>query len=762
MEIAQPQELQNTAAPLVSQNGALDLSRCDLEQVHFPGAIIPSGMMLILDGNDYHILGASANAATSLGITGVQLAGRNLGCCLCDDTRQMLETALAEITEAVAPRYLGCINTFSGLARFDTFAHRSGEFLLVELEMLPPGPMAHSQTMQLAQVSDCLAALQGEQSWQDSMATAVRQLRKLTGFDSVLGIKILEDGSMQAIAEARGTELPSFLDKRFPRSDIPQPGRRQMQLMPVQYAPDIAYVPVPLVMFDKPGAELMIDLSLALLRSKSPLCNRFYLNVGVRARFVLSLVEDGKLWGFFSCWNATPKPVSFADRLVCQSFAQMAGRLLVEKNKSQQDRAALDGKRRIDQATAGLHDAGIFTEASQRITGEALEILDSSGFAICLSEQIVCKGNCPPLPLIRALASWLDSRDTLIATDRLPSLFEPAAGHTELATGLIAARLLEPGNYLLAFRSEWIHEVQWAGDPQKPVAVDVHSGEARLTARGSFDVWTEEVRGLARPWEPHIIEAMKDLQYAVMLSQHAHTQSIMNSLLQRSNAELEDFAYIVSHDLKEPLRGIQNFADFLRNKSADRMDSQQLAWLDVITRLSIRLRGQIDSLLRYSRAGRQNCERVDVDLNILLRTVFDGVAALISEKGVNITIPREFPYVRCDKTATIAIFENLITNAAKYNDKLEKRVEIGYLEGATLTFYVRDNGIGIDSKYHDQIFNIFRRLHGRDEFGGGYGTGLTIARRHAERQGGRLWLESEPGVGSTFYFTLTACSEPLP
>jgi light-regulated signal transduction histidine kinase (bacteriophytochrome) len=118
--------------------------------------------------------------------------------------------------------------------------------------------------------------------------------------------------------------------------------------------------------------------------------------------------------------------------------------------------------------------------------------------------------------------------------------------------------------------------------------------------------------------------------------------------------------------------------------------------------------------------------------------------------------------VPCDRAQINELFTNLISNAIKYNDKTDKWVEIGFMESPSglITFYVRDNGIGVPSEHFDKIFQIFRRLHGRDEFGGGTGAGLTIARKVVERHGGRIWLESNFGEGSTFYFTLSAEIEP--
>ena len=151
------------------------------------------------------------------------------------------------------------------------------------------------------------------------------------------------------------------------------------------------------------------------------------------------------------------------------------------------------------------------------------------------------------------------------------------------------------------------------------------------------------------------------------------------------------------------------------------------------------------------------------DLNKILERTLELLSVRLAEVGLEVRIPRPLPEIYCDRVRVGEIFQNLITNAMKYNDKAEKWVEIGYIdpqeqEGQNKTrpfvFFVRDNGIGIREKHYDAIFRIFRRLHGRDKFGGGTGAGLTIVKRIVERHGGQIWVESTYGQGTTFYFTL--------
>jgi light-regulated signal transduction histidine kinase (bacteriophytochrome) len=237
-----------------------------------------------------------------------------------------------------------------------------------------------------------------------------------------------------------------------------------------------------------------------------------------------------------------------------------------------------------------------------------------------------------------------------------------------------------------------------------------------------------------------------------------------NAELARSNQELDDFAYIVSHDLKEPLRGISRYSAFITEDYEAQLDDAGREKLDTLQRLCQRQENLIESLLHYSRVGRAELAIQETDLNNVVDEVLEMMHVTLDEQGVEARVPRPLPTVRCDSVRIVEVFRNLITNAVKYNDKPEKWVEIGFRSGEEvdteqgttddLVFYIRDNGIGIREKHQKSVFRIFKRLHARDKFGGGTGAGLTFVKKILERHGGRIWLESTYGEGTTFYFTV--------
>ena len=225
--------------------------------------------------------------------------------------------------------------------------------------------------------------------------------------------------------------------------------------------------------------------------------------------------------------------------------------------------------------------------------------------------------------------------------------------------------------------------------------------------------------------------------------------------LRRSNQELDEFAYIASHDLKEPLRGIHNYASFLKEDYSDRLDDDGRTYLERMQRLAERLTALIDRLLAYSRLGTAPLAQESVDVDAVLDEGAEDLRPLLVEPGVEVRRVSALPTSLGTALRIGEVFQNLIGNAAKYNDKAEKWVEVGCdTAGPIPIFHVRDNGIGIPEQHLDTVFRIFKRLHEQSKFGGGTGAGLTIVRKIIERHHGRIWIESTPGGGTTFFFTL--------
>jgi two-component system sensor kinase FixL len=220
--------------------------------------------------------------------------------------------------------------------------------------------------------------------------------------------------------------------------------------------------------------------------------------------------------------------------------------------------------------------------------------------------------------------------------------------------------------------------------------------------------------------------------------------------LEAINKELKDFAYIISHDLKAPLRGISFVADWLIEDYADKLDEEGKENLRLLQSRARRMSQMIDGVLSYSRVETQQEESEPVDLNVLLPEVIDLLAP---PPHIRITLDPSFPDVMCSPVRIGQIFQNLLSNAIRYMDKAQAEIHIGWRdEGDKWRFSVRDNGPGIDQAHFEKIFQIFQTLAPRDKVES-TGVGLTIVRKIVQLYGGEIWLESVLGEGTTFYFT---------
>ncbi|MBN2180678.1 MAG: PAS domain-containing protein [Sedimentisphaerales bacterium] len=221
--------------------------------------------------------------------------------------------------------------------------------------------------------------------------------------------------------------------------------------------------------------------------------------------------------------------------------------------------------------------------------------------------------------------------------------------------------------------------------------------------------------------------------------------------LESVNQELKDFAYVVSHDLKAPLRGIKTLANWLVSDYADKLDQEGKEQLDLLSSRVDRMHNLIEGILQYSRIGRENEQQVKMDLNKIVPEIIDMLAL---PENIAIIIENQLPVIECEQTRIMQVFQNLLSNAVKYMDKPQGRINIECVdEGDCWKFSIADNGPGIEEKYFNKIFQIFQTLSARDEFES-TGIGLTVVKKIVELHDGKIWVESELGKGTTFLFTI--------
>ena len=272
--------------------------------------------------------------------------------------------------------------------------------------------------------------------------------------------------------------------------------------------------------------------------------------------------------------------------------------------------------------------------------------------------------------------------------------------------------------------------------------LNIKTGDEIEELAEGFNKMAGELKGLYTNLENKVKERTQQLAEA-------------NEALGRTNKELDDFTYIVSHDLKEPLRGVKAFSKLLIEDYSGKLDDEGKEYLKTISDSSARMTRLIEDLLNLSRIGRIKNVEPDIGLNEMLSDVQKNLVYALEERNVKLNIQPGFPKVMCDRIRISEVFSNLVSNAIKYTKKdIRPVIEIGWSDKKDFyEFYVKDNGIGIEKQYYDKVFHIFQRLHAKGEYEG-TGAGLTIVKKIVENHGGKIWVESVPGAGSTFYFTL--------
>ena len=276
----------------------------------------------------------------------------------------------------------------------------------------------------------------------------------------------------------------------------------------------------------------------------------------------------------------------------------------------------------------------------------------------------------------------------------------------------------------------------------------------RGVARGDFE---HEVQGTGAR---EVVELGDDVDaMRARIVAELESLRVAEADLRRSNAELEQFAYVASHDLQEPLRKVASFCQLLQQRYGGQLDARADQYIGFAVDGARRMQDLINDLLAFSRVGRMEQPHVDVDCAAVVERVRGDLSRAIEESGATIVVAGELPTVHGDAGLLRLVFQNLIANAIKFRADAAPHVELdATLDGEFWRFRCTDNGIGIDPEYAERIFVLFQRLHPRTQYEG-TGIGLAMCRKIVEYHGGRMWLDTEHAgadAGSTFYFTLPA------
>lgn len=706
--------------PLLEPGTPVNLENCHREPIRTPGGIQSHGALLAADATTLEVVQASANAA---GLLDRPVLGATLPDLLGGEAVDQLKAGAADQTPNLRPIRV------DGL---DAYAYRPDDRVLV-VELEPVGDASPSLTRYQDEIARALGLLQDAPTIDELLSRAARVVRELAGWDRVWAYRFEPDDHGVIVAETKREDLDAFLGLHYPASDIPPQARALFLQNRLRFIHDVETPATPLEPLVNPITDAWLDLSSGVLRAVSPIHIQYLENMGATASMSIALSAGGRLWGLISGHHYSgPLFVPHEVRATCELIGIVCSMQLeaLEQLEASRRQGALAGTRSavLDRVAAspsildGLAAAG----------DDLLAVCGADGAAIRIDDELRLIGETPAD--VTALLDGLEGADVLATHS-----------HAGEMPGVLAAPLaVARGNHIVWFRREYVHTIEWAHAPKSLAVKDPD----RLNPDGSFRTWAESVQGESRPWSAVEVESVTELRSGLgtFLITRAEQLAALNAELARSNEELDAFAYVAAHDLKEPLRGIANFTTFLVEDYEDALDDEARERLATILRLSQRMGSLLDSLLEYSRIGR-------AELDVTTFTVDDvlGDALELLSAKPDVQVEGGAMALRGDRIRVRQILVNLIGNAVKYSPHTPE-ITVTAADGVVC---VEDHGIGVAPDHHDAIFHVFRRLHPRDAYGGGTGAGLTIARRIAERHGGRLWLErSTPGVGSAFCFSL--------
>jgi chemotaxis family two-component system sensor kinase Cph1 len=567
--------------PNNNRGNGLDLSHCDREPIHIPGAIQPHGFLVVVDPVGFLIRQVSSNSAVFTGRDAAELLGDAVNLLLGEEPTKLLKKWSSGHDET-ANRSL-MLEVKLGVRRLSCMAHRAGKagWIILEIE---PGADDQNILFQFVyrRTEAAIGRFEQQATLEALTQSAAAEMRALTGFDRIMIYRFEEDYSGTVVAEDKLESLPAWLGLCFPASDIPAQARELYLRNRIRSIPDVGYLPAPIVPPTASPNGPPLDLSHASLRSVSPVHLEYLRNMQVAASMSVSIVKEGRLWGLIACHHGTPRQTPPDVRFACSLLGQTLSLLIGAKEES----SRLEKSGGLRQAQLRLlqqiaEHRSVF-KGFDACPTEALAAANGSGVAICCAGRYTLLGDTPDLPQVEQLVEWLDQRgdSAPFVTNELAASFPLAGAYVQRAAGILAVPLQnEAGSHLIWFRREVVREVRWAGDPNKSASPAADASQPyRLHPRKSFEAWKQLVAGKSAPWMIWEVETALSLAQEVsrqLMSERAEAEALARQKAEAERdqlaaavATMEQVLGVIGHELRTPLAAVGAMADFLLQPQA--------------------------------------------------------------------------------------------------------------------------------------------------------------------------------------------------
>lgn len=722
-----------------------DIDKCENEPIHLIPKIQSHGCLLVLN-EGLKVIQASSNVHSILGFLHGDILGKSIDCIL--NLKDFEKFQIWHSNPIDHDSFE--INLDKSLI---VIPHLSDGCVLLDIE--PIEELWNAVKFQQRMLA-LLNQLHKEIDVAGLTQAAARSVKELLGYDRVMIYKFDENWNGEIIAESKEESLTSWLGLHYPAGDIPENARNLFLKQGVRVLTDINDNYAHLEPAINPSTNSLLQVGKSHLRGSSPIHIEYLKNMKVGATLNCAIVNNGKLWGLIACHHYSPKLINFQKRQSCQIMSELiANQINLKSSKFFIDHIERTSKVRSQLVTNMSLNWDIIAGLTMYEVN-ATSLINNSSFAVIFEGEISTLGKLPQKEIIKNLSLFL-SEKTDVKKYYLTDSISKELPWMEAYAALISSVLYYPlsnkkGDALLWFRPEQKSIVNWGGNPEKSSLDNKNS--VRLSPRKSFEKWSKEVSFTGIPWKDFEIKSAKALVDDVknIIVTKFTEISDLNRQLINLNEELESFSYSVSHDLRGPLRGIDGFAQILKEDYLEVLDDYGKNSLDIIINSAKKMNDLMDDILGYSGLGKATKIDDYHDVNLLCEEIIKDNEIEKFYSNTQVVIQKDIPAILGDKAMIYQLFGNLITNAFKYSSKVNSpKVEIGFeMDGEQVVYFVKDNGIGFKDEYSKKIFGVFTRLV-KDEFKG-TGVGLAIAQRVVLRHHGDIWAESKLGHGATFKF----------
>ncbi|MDB5202859.1 MAG: hypothetical protein JWQ27_2268 [Ferruginibacter sp.] len=730
----------------------VDLSNCDREPIHIPGKVQAHAVLIGIDYKTQLITHVSDNVAKFFSCNPEQLLNQPFRVFLSlsgIDTREVNFLSLLpdQFVEGFEKENAWIVPTNGG--RFHLVAHLSGPTVIVELEPAKEEDGREVQNIVGSLLSRILAA----KSFQDTLDFSAQQIKNIIGYDRVMIYRFAEDGHGEVVAEKVNDEIESYLGLHYPASDIPKQARELYKKNLVRIIADVDATDAAIEVNNSITQATPLDMTDAVTRAVSPIHIQYLKNMGVKASFSVSLIADGELWGLIACHNYEPLLIDYRKRNSCRIIGQILSTSLIFRQEEVDNEQKAKFNTHLGNIIKHIRSDIDFKDALMQHGNSMLDITKGTGAALMFDNDIFMIGETPTQEQIRGIAAWLGefNKNQFFQTTQLADLYPAASSFKDVASGLMSVAISrEMKEYIFWFKKELPQTVRWAGNPNKPAEMGAN-GLLQISPRKSFEEWTEKVQGKSEGWQAHEISSVMQLREELVhiINERANQVRKLNEQLKQAYEELDTFSFTISHDLKTPLSSIKNYAELLIEE--ENLGNEHKPMLQKIVKGADRMNLLIREVLSYSRIGRLQMTVAPINMGQMLDEIRTELLNVYNSKPVRLTISNPVNIIG-DYTMIYQVFTNIIGNAVKYSSAAEiPEVTVETQAGISeVTYIISDNGIGIDMKNGDQIFDLFKRMNNASPFEG-TGVGLAIVKRIIEKHNARIWYESEPGNGTVFY-----------